>query len=398
MTLLARLRVLDLTDEKASFCSKLLADVGAEVIKIERPGGDTSRRLGPFWKDNPHPENSLFFWYNNTNKLGITLDLENNEGRRIFLKLARQADVVIETFAPGYLDRIGLSYEVLSKKNRRLILASITDFGQTGPYNSYKSCAIVASALGGQMYVCGKPGAPPLQPYGQQPYYTASLFAAVGIFIALLERNRSGRGQHIDISLQEAVAATLDHVMVRYFGEKTVPTRQGSLHWTGTADLVPCQDGYILVSFDQAWETLVGLLDSEGMAADLKEKKWREENYRRQHAHHIIEVLASWTRTHTTDELFKLGQLMRLPWAPINSIPEVFHSPQLEARDFFISVKHPEAKTSFVYPGAPYKFSSSSLNLWQCAPFIGEDNTKVYHEELGFSREEMANLSATNVI
>jgi crotonobetainyl-CoA:carnitine CoA-transferase CaiB-like acyl-CoA transferase len=396
--LLAGLRVLDLADEKACFCSKLLADIGAEVIKVERPGGDAARWVGPFQNNTSHPEKSLSFWHNNTNKLGISLNLESKEGRRIFLSLARQADVVVETFPPEYLSNFKLNYEVLSRENPRLILASVTGFGQTGPYKEYKSSDIAASALGGQMYVCGAPGAPPLRPYGQHSYYIASLFAAVGILIALHERNLSDRGQHIDISLQEAVVATLEHVMVRYFFEKVVPRRQGNLHWTNSACISPCKDGYILITFNREWETLVDLLDTEGMAADLKEERWREEAYRRQHVGHIIGVLADWTNTHTTADLFELGQLLRFPWAPVCSVGEVFNSPQLRARSFFIPVDHPEISASFTYCGAPYKFSGSYRNKWRRAPLIGEHNAQVYYEELGLLPEELAKLSSENVI
>jgi len=389
---------LDLADEKASFCTKLLADMGAEVIKVERPVGDATRWRGPFWENMPHPEKSLSFWYNNTSKLGITLCLDSKEGQGIFLRLASNTDVVVETFPPGYLREIGLDYELLSEKNPRLILASVTGFGQAGPYREYKSCDIVASAVGGQMYVCGLPNYSPIKPYGQQSFYAASLFAAVGILIALRERSRSGRGQHIDISLQEAAAATLENVMARYFYEKVVPNRQGSLQWTNSACLLPCEDGYILITFNREWEILVELLDSEGMASDLKEEKWCEDAYRRQHVDHIIDVLADWTRTHTTAELFELGQLMRFPWAPVCSVGEVLSSPQLKARNFFIPVDHPEASTSFVYPDIPGKFSGLSWKIRKRAPLIGEHNAQVYHEALGLLPEELATLSSENVI
>ncbi|MDO8785816.1 MAG: CoA transferase, partial [Syntrophales bacterium] len=350
---LTGLRILDLADEKGSFCSRLLADMGTCVTKVERPGGDASRRIGPFWGNKPEANGSLFFWYHNAGKLGITLNLESAEGREIFLRLIGRTDVVVETFPPGYLEKIGLNYEVLSKKNPRLILASVTGFGQTGPYRGYKSCDIVASASGGQMYVCGTPDNPPIVPYGQQSYYAASLFAAVGILIALHERNSSGRGQHLDISLQESVAANLEHVMVRYFSENILTRRGGNLHWTGSASLLPCKDGYIFITFNREWETLVELLDSEGMACDLGEERWKEEEYRREHADYIVEVLSRWTMTRTKAELFELGQMMRFPWAPVNSPEELFHSPQLKARDFFSPVNHPGAGDSFLYPGAP---------------------------------------------
>ena len=214
---LTALRILDLADEKASFCTKLLADMGAEVIKIERPDGDKSRLTGPFWGNTPHPEKSLSFWYHNTSKLGITLNLENEEGQQLFRRLAQRTDVVVESFPPGYLDKLGLGYGSLSELNPGLIMASVTGFGQSGPYREYHSCDIVASAMGGQMYVCGAPDTPPLKPYGQQAYYLASLFAAIGILLAFRQRKLSGRGEHIDISLQEAVASALEHVMVRYY-------------------------------------------------------------------------------------------------------------------------------------------------------------------------------------
>jgi crotonobetainyl-CoA:carnitine CoA-transferase CaiB-like acyl-CoA transferase len=392
------LRVLDLADEKASFCSKLLADMGAEVIKVERPGGDASRRIGPFWGDIPHPEKSLSFWYNNTNKLGITLCLESKQGQSIFLRLASKADAVVEAFPPGYLSEIGLGYEVLSKENPRLILASITGFGQTGLYKDRKSCDIVASAVGGQMYVCGLPDYSPLKPYGQQSFYAASLFAAVGILIALRERYRSGRGQHIDISLQEAVAATIEHVMIRYFYESVVPNRQGSLHWTNSACVLPCKDDYILVTFGREWDTLIDLLDSEAMAEDLKGEKWRDEKYRGQHVDRIVQVLSRWTKTHTAVELFELGQSMHLPWAPVSSPEEVTNNTELKDRKYFIPVEHPEANASFFYPGFPGKFSGSSWNIWRRAPLIGEHNTQVYGGELGLSHEELTQLYSKNII
>jgi crotonobetainyl-CoA:carnitine CoA-transferase CaiB-like acyl-CoA transferase len=395
---LAELRVLDLADEKASFCSKLLADMGAEVIKVERPGGDASRWVGPFWNNMPHPEKSLSFWYNNTSKLSVTLNLESEEGQALFRKLSSRTDVIVETFPPGYLVGLGLGYEALSEINPGLILASVTGFGQSGPHKKYKSCDIVASAMGGQMYVCGAPDTPPLKPYGQQAYYMASLFTAIGILLALRERKNSNRGQHIDISLQEAVAASLEHVMVRYFYEGVVPKRQGGFHWNRSFCLLPCKDGYIVLSPLMEWGALVEWLDSDGMAADLMAESWQDEEYRIQHLDHITEVLKRWTMTHTTTELFELGQLMHFPWAPVASPKEILGSPQLKARDFFVSVAHPETNAHFTYPGAPYKFSRSACDIRGRAPLVGEHNIQVYHQEVGFSHEKLEELSSRNVI
>ena len=380
MSLLTGLQILDLADEKASFCSKLLVDLGAEVIKIESPAGDASRWIGPFWKNIPHPERSLSFWYNNSNKLSITLNLEIEEGREIFRQLASKTDVVIETFLPGYLEKLKLDYGSLIEINPRLILALVTGFGQTGPYRRYKSCDIVASATGGQMYICGAPHTPPLKPYGEQSYFVASLFAAIGILIALRERNQSGEGQHIDISLQEAVAATLGHVFVRYCYDEVVSRRQGHYDRDGFLCLLPCQDGYILLTMEREWDILIGLLDSEGAAEDLKHEAWQDRQYRREHFAHIVEILSRWTKRHTREKLFLLGQLMRLPWAPVSSLPEVVNSVQLSERKFFVPVEPPELA------------SEAGKNVVRSAPLIGEHNSQIYQERLGLSSEDLKRL------
>ena len=392
------IRILDLADEKASFCSKLLADLGACVIKVEKPGGDSSRKIGPFWHNLPLPERSLSFQYNNTNKLGITINLGHPAGREIFIELVKRTDAVIETFPPGYLETLGLGFEVLNEINPGVILVSVTSFGQNGPRSQYKSCDLVASAFGGQMYVSGLPSTPPLKPFGEQSYYTASLYAAVAILLAIQKRVLTGKGDHIDISLQEAVVSTLEHVMVRYFYERVVPQRQGGLHWNRSFCILPCMDGHIVITLSRQWETLVEWLDSEGMAEDLKDDRYKEEGYRLGHSDHIIEVLERWAKTHTTKELFELGQLMSFPWAPVCSPMEVLDNPQLKARQFFIDVDHPEIDTSLKCPGTPYQFSTSSSSRWKRAPLIGEDNMQVYQAELGLSEKEIKRLSSIGAI
>jgi len=272
--LLGGIQILDLADEKASFCSKLLADLGARVIKIEKPGGDPSRGIGPFLEGTSHPEKSVFFYCNNTNKLGITLDLEHDEGKEIFFKLLKKTDTVIETFRLGYLEEIGLGFDILKRVKPNLILVSVTGFGEDGPRSQYKSCDLVASAFGGNMYVTGSPLTPPLKPFGEQSYYTISLFAAVGILLALRKRAHSGKGEHIDISLQEAVLSAVDHVMVRFFYEKVIAKRQGCLYWNNDFCILSCKDGHILLTLSLQWDILVEWMNSEGMAGDLQEEKY----------------------------------------------------------------------------------------------------------------------------
>lgn len=396
--LLAKMRILDLAEGKAAFCAKLLADLGAEVIKLERPGGEPSRRVGPFLGDSPHPERSLSFLYHNSNKKGVTLNLENAAGREVFLRLVPRVDVVVESFPPGTLNNLGLSLKNLLGVNPRLILASITGFGQNGPRSRFKSCDLVASAFGGQMYVSGSPSTPPLRAAGEQSYYAASLYAAIGILLALRKRARSGQGAHIDLSMQEAVTSTLEHVLVRYFYEKTIARRQGGLYWNDSFGIFPCQDGHILVTPMQNWETLVEWMASEGMAEDLQEERWQEEAYRRQHIDHILEVLQRWTQTQTVGKLFELGQFLRFPWAPVHSLADVGQDPHLQARGFFLDMLYPETGRGIKSAGLPYQFSSASPGPWKPAPRIGEDNREIYQKELGLTEEEWQRLSSLQVI
>jgi benzylsuccinate CoA-transferase BbsE subunit len=396
--LLQGIRVLDLADEKGSFCSKLLADLGARVIKIEKPGGDSSRKIGPFRDDLASSERSLFFSHNNTNKLGVTLNLDHPAGKDVFTKLLKGTDVVVETFPPGYLDSLGLGFEDLAEISLRLVLVSLTGFGQSGPRKGFKSCDLVASAFGGQMYVSGSPSTSPLKPFGEQSYYTASLYAAIAVLLALRKRGQTGKGEHVDLSLQEAVVSTLDHVMVRYFYEKVVPQRQGSMHWNHSFCVLPCKDGHILVTLFERWDTLVEWLEGEGMAEDLKDKRYKEEAYRLERINHIMQVLERWTRTHTARELFELGQLMSFPWAPVHSPVDVFDNPQLKARQFFVEVNHPEIGASIQYAGSPFQFAHPPSRPWKRAPLPGEDNILIYREELGLTEKEMRRLSSIGAI
>ncbi|TET26131.1 MAG: CoA transferase [Dehalococcoidia bacterium] len=376
-------RVLDLTDERGMLCSRYLADMGAEVIRVEKPGGSAR---------------SPFFWATNLGKLGITLNVEVEPGQEIFKRLVESADVLVESQPPGYLEALGLGYPQLGQINPPLVMASITDFGNSGPYRDYKSCDMVASALGGQMYVCGEPQSPPLKPFGNQSYYLASIFAAIGILLALWNRHTSGRGQHIDISLPECVAATLDHVLVRYFYQGVIARRQGSLHWNNAFRIFPCRDGYILLSLLQQWETLVEWLDSEGMADDLTDEKWLDRENRLKQLDHIIAVLERWTRSHSVAELVEQGQLMRFPWAEVTSIPGLVNSPQLKERNFFIEVEHPEPGKRYKFPGAPCKLSRSPWRVGSRVPKVGEHNKQIYHGELGLSEEEIEALIKDGVI
>jgi benzylsuccinate CoA-transferase BbsE subunit len=331
-SILSGCRVLDLTDDKGRLCSRWLADMGAEVVRIEKPS------------------QSADFHWENLGKSSVTLDIELKPGQELFRRLLKTADVLVESHPPGYLDSLGLGYNQLNKINPRLIMASITPFGQSGPYSGYKSSDIVASAMGGQLYLNGEAGSPPLKPFGSQSYYLASIFAAIGVLLALYHRHSSGKGQHIDISLQECTAAALDHVLVRYFYQGEVAERQGSLHWNNAFRVFPAKDGYVLLSLLYQWPTLVEWMASEGMAGDLTDGKWSDRDYCLEHIGHIIEVLERWTKTHPAAELVAKGQAMRFPWAEVASIEGLLASPQLEARGFWTEIEHPVTGEKFRFP------------------------------------------------
>jgi benzylsuccinate CoA-transferase BbsE subunit len=286
--------VLDVTDEKGIFCAGLLADMGARVLRVEISEKERDRFLG----------------------------------------LIKEADVFIETFPPGYLNSLGTGYPALSKINPGLVMASVTPFGQSGPYKDFEACDLTLQALGGWLSVTGEPQAP-LKLFGNQAYFTASLFAANGILLALFHRNATDRGQYIDISVLECVAATLDHTLVRYFYQGIVSRRQGNRHWNDAFRIFPCKDGFIFLSIFQHWETLVDWLATEGMAADLTDARWRNREVRVKGFDHIVKILENWTLTHSVDELVEKGQLMHFPWAKVTSVQELLAGPQLTARDYF---------------------------------------------------------------
>jgi crotonobetainyl-CoA:carnitine CoA-transferase CaiB-like acyl-CoA transferase len=242
------------------------------------------------------------------------------------------------------------------------------------------------------MYACGSSESAPLKACGGQSHYATSLFAATAILLALRHRSRTGAGDHIDVSMQAAVTATLEHVMHRYFAEGIIHRRKGSLHWNEDFCILPCKDGFIQATLFQHWETLIEWLDAEGMAADLKDEKWRDETYRRENLSHIVEIFKKWTATHKRKEIFELAQLMRFPWAPVQMPSEIIECPQLSARNFFVEQDCPETGITLTYPGAPYHCSIRSDLPAEPAPRPGEHNERIYRQELGISEKNLKRL------
>ena len=398
---LTGIRVLDLSGDMGVYCGKLLADVGADVIKVEPPGGDAMRRTGPFVAGADAPENSLHWRHYNTNKRSITLGLASDAGRQLLQRLAGNADVLLESFQPGYLDSQGLGYEGLSDGNPGLVYASLTPFGQTGPYRDYKGSDLVGFAMGGYMYATGWPDTPPNKLWGLQAFHTTSNRAFIGILIALYHRLATGQGQHVDVSMQEAVTTTTEHVNTtyNYTGENAI--RCGFRHGGQFVATWQCRDGFVSITTNtqKAWDDLRAWMDQDGMAGDLMDEKYGDRFILRgEHGEHIEELVEAWTLTHTRQEITEWGQANHHPWGPVTTAGELLDIEQLWARGFYQEVTDRESGIKMVYPGAPYKLSESGWQLTTTAPQAGQHNRQVYCQELRLSDEEFEALIASGVI
>jgi len=401
-------RVLDLTSEKGYFCGKILADLGADVIKIEPPEGDPGRNNGPFYHDQRDRERSLLFFAYNTNKRGITLDIQTREGQEIFKRLAKTSDFVIESFHPGYMDQIGLGYSVLRGIHPRVIMVSITPFGQEGPYKDWKASDIVAIAMGGLSHITGSPDRPPARVNVDQAYVIAGTQGAMGAMIAHYYREATGKGQYVDTSTQESVVLSALTVPQAWDLQKFIWPREGAFMSRArkrVRHLWPCKDGYI------AWRlftgglgvktrALVDWMKSQGEAGELAELNWQEMDLLtvpEEKFYHWQELFGEFFKAHTKAELCKEALARGIVLIPASTPKDLLADPQLEARDYWEEVEHPELGTTITYPGALYKSSEVEWKFRR-APSVGEHNREVYEGELGFTKERLAALKQSGVI
>ena len=394
-------RVLDLSGPLGVYCGKLMADMGADIVKVEPPGGDPMRRIGPFVRDEPHPERSLHWFHFNTNKRGITLDITTPEGVGILRRLAQTADVLLESFQPGYLDSLGVGYGHLEGLNPSLIYVSVTPFGQTGPYKDFKASDLIGLAMGGYLYVTGWPHTPPTRLWGSQAYHTASNRAYIATLLALYHRLSSGQGQHVDVSMQEAVAATTEHVGISYIYQGASAVRCGFRHGGQFVATWKCKDGYVSITTNtqRAWNDLRAWMAEEGMAGDLLDKKYDDILIlRAQYSDHIEDLIGRWAMGHTRQEITDWGQARHHPFGPAATPVEVLANPQLQAREFFIEADQPDLGGDLIYPGAPYVLPDSPWRLKTAAPRIGQHNAEVYGDDLGLSKHEIDVLVGAGVI
>ncbi len=412
-TLLRPCRALDLADDKGILCGKILADLGADVVKIEKPGGDPARKIGPFYHNIPDSDKSLFWFAYNSNKRGITLDIETATGGEMFVRLVRTADFVIESFAPGYMDGLGLGYEALSTINPRIVMASITPFGQTGPYRDYKANDLVCWAMGGMMYMTGDYERAPVQVSFPQSYVNGGAQAAAAMLIAHFWRETTGLGQYIDVSIREAIVFHLQQVQQYWDIAKMVLTRSGCYRTGHTRGAVmrliwPCRDGYVSLTMmggPLAKLTLVPLvkwMNEEGATDDfLRSFDWN--NYDSATAtqgffDQIEKPVARFLKRYTRAELFEQAAKRSIILYPVNTAEDVLADRQIAARSFWTAVDHPELNARITYPGAFFKSTEVNGNIRHRAPLVGEHNHEVLGAELRTPSSGPLGLEKANAV
>ena len=401
MDILSDIKVLELAHSlSGAFCAKLLADQGANTVKVEPPGwGDPARREPPFINGIPDPDSSTIFLAFNTNKRGITLDIEQPQGRELLLRLVADADVLIESYPPGHLESLDLGYQVLRETNAKLVVSSITYFGQTGPYRDYKGGDLVVQALGGFLNaVTGSADRPPMGTTLEQMEITAARNGAIAIMAALLQRQQSGEGQQIDLSTMEAAVSTPSGLIQPYSFTGRSPKRGGSDGNVMDGMHLPTKDGEVTLTTAgtggrpmEAWSEFLEeprLLDPKFATQPSRLDNWEEL--------HILVApkLALWNNLELMHETMARGLVIGLVQNP----QQVVNSPHLAERGYFVEIDHPEAG-SLKYPSPGFLMDAENPMFGsKAAPTLGEHNSEILGGELGFSAEELGLLRAAQII
>ena len=396
-------KVVELGDYiSAPFCAKLLADLGAEVIKIEPPGsGDSSRRNGPFPDDEPNSEASGLFLFLNTNKMAVTLDIKTPTGLGMLRGMLGEADVFVENAHPPLMEKLKLDYPSLKEQFPRLVVTSITPFGQTGPYREYRSYDLNIQAAGGVSIGIGMPDREPLAIPLSQADYMAGLSGAAATLMALLAREGTGRGQLVDVAGSQVLAVLISFVyflpnfIYRGIAGTRKGRRGGEAYFPNT--IMPCKDGFVCL-YPLQMEQYLRFLELIGNPEWQNEPRYRS---RRAMASEYPEeaeaLIAPWFLERTKEEIFKLCQEHKVPCAPVRTIEEVVDDPHLQDREYFVDIDHPAAGI-LAYPGSPFRLSRTPGKVQAPAPLLGQHNEEVYCGQLGLSREELTRLRMAEII
>lgn len=387
---LTDITVLDLTWVLSGpFASMILRDLGANVIKVERPPyGDVARTTGPYLDDE-----SGYFFSINRGKRSICLDLKSDVGRDLFVRLVEKADVVMENFTPGTMDALGVGYEALRERNPSLVYAATSGFGQTGPDRDRPALDIIVQGMGGIMSITGEPGGDPVRPGISQGDITAGLYTAIGILSALHERDRSGEGQMVDISMLDCQIAILENAFMRYFATGEPPKPIGTRHpLTTPFQAFPTKDGWIVIAIswgvENQWELFCATI---GRPELIDDKRFETPGLRTKYHAELEPVLNDALRTKTTSEWLTEFDAIGLPCGPLNDIPHAAEHPQVKAREMLVDVENPSG-VKLRIPDTPVRLSRTPGGIQGPPPALGADTDDVLRELLGLSDAEIADL------
>ena len=409
-------RVLEIGGEIGGWCGKLLADMGASVIKVEHPQGDETRAYPPFYRDEPHKDRSLYFWHYNVNKRSVTLDISKPKGRSLFLRLAAAADVIIDSGPPKRLDSLGVGYAAVSQASPQIIMASISPFGQDAPYSDLASTDLTALAFGGPVWSCGYDDhtLPPVRGGGNQAYHTACHFAAIGVLTALVHRQFTGQGQFIDVNMHAAQNVTTEGGAYNWLVARQTVQRQTGRHAsvTPTPEVqMLCGDGrYVNIGFpartEEQWFHLLAWLDEHGLVGDLSQyltppsrealAKGDPEAIRQMNE--VMQAVSALCQQNAAYDIFIRAQDLGFQWGIIYSPEDALEDKHFIERGMQVAVAHPELGADIIYPGAPYHFKATPWRIDRRPPLLGEHNNAVYADELGIDAAELAALKDAGVV
>jgi benzylsuccinate CoA-transferase BbsE subunit/naphthyl-2-methylsuccinate CoA transferase subunit len=401
---LSNVKVLDCTGELGPYAAKMYAGLGAHVIHIEPITGDPLRNVGPFYKNIPGMERGLQYLYYNAGKKGMALDLKMDKGKEIFVELCKTADILLESFVPGYLDDIGLSYERLSAVNPKLVQTSITPFGAFGPYANYPGSDLTCSALGGFLFLAGVDNNKPVRASDNQAYRMAEAYAAVGSSIALLFAKRTGVGQFVDVSCMEAVGMALENAA--QYWDLEGKNRRGRGKEAGTATIHPCKDGYVAIVVIMGknkgmWDPFVKWMENENVEEweTFDDDKWIEPSYRasQQGYDTFCRVFERFTLQHDKSYIYENGQAHRVAITPVSNGKDLLENPQLKYHDFWKKIYHENLEGDIVYPGAPYEFGNFDWRFGNSAPIFGQHTAEILMD-LGYDKNEIDALAKEGII
>jgi CoA:oxalate CoA-transferase len=392
---LEELRVLDLSDGVAgAYCGKLFADYGADVIKVELPSGDPTRRQGPFPRGWPHREAGALWLYLGTNKRSVTLDIAQPTGQRLLRRLVEDANVVVESFPAGYLDSLGLGFQALRSIKRRIVLVSVTPYGQGGPKADWRATNLTSFASGGQMSLTGEPDREPLVNAGYQAEYQAGLQAFAAAAVAAHQADATEVPQHVDISAQECMASALELYLPWWACLKRDISRRGGNVLSSTLGVYSTADGYIgLHIMARNWPWFARAMGREDLIDD---PRFRDNHSRLQHSDELKAIISAWAAGQKAKEVYRRAGAARVPIAFVHALGDLLESEHLRAREYFQEVEHPLAGRR-TYPGPPFRMGEVEWRAGR-APLLGEHNREVYCGELGLGAGDLARLRAAGVV